>query len=136
MGRLSNVAYEVDGCLITLRCRGRYSIDTLVEVIDKLLSSAEHPRWRVLLDARASDSLLTRSTDELREISEFITKRSSKVERVAILVDGLLRYGLMRMASSWVNHLIDVQVFREMDQAHAWLTRTDRRAESVVSQPP
>jgi hypothetical protein len=76
-----------------------------------------------VLDIRSSDSVLNRSIRELRAIADSFLMRASMVDnRLAIVTTGGARFGLMRMASTWVELAgIEVKVFRDPDEARVWV---------------
>jgi hypothetical protein len=120
------VSAHIEGELLIVRCVGEYSADDLIGTLDAALADPKLPaRAHILLDVREAQSLLRRPTRELRRIaSQWVIRAPRFDNRAALLVEGLARYGLMRMASTWVSFQgIDVHVFQDEQAAHTWLLR-------------
>jgi hypothetical protein len=118
------VAAQLEGALFVVRCVGEYGVDELLSCVDRSLAAPGFPEHaHALLDVREAQSLLSRSVSDLRRVAfHFLHHRERFGNRGALVVEGLARYGLMRMASTWV-HLrgIDMRVFRNEPEARAWL---------------
>ncbi|MFK7985201.1 MAG: hypothetical protein AB8I08_04145 [Sandaracinaceae bacterium] len=114
--------------LYTLIASGEYSVDDLFFAFEHLvteLRSTTPPRARpaLVLDVRESESLLRRPPDETRRIiSRFRRHEGLFARRVAIIVRGHARYGLMRMATTWAALAgYEAQVFFEPHAARSWV---------------
>jgi len=117
------IAVTVEGRLVTFRCTGSYRVDELFEAWDRVTCAVDFPAPAAcVLDMRASDSVLVRPVVELRKIASFFTQRAEVVDRrVALVVEGKARYGLMRMAATWVElNGVQANVFRDLSEAQRW----------------
>jgi hypothetical protein len=125
------VRVDRDGRVFTIVCEGTYAADDLIEAFDAIVARADLPEDPVLvLDVRRSESLLSRSITELRRVAQHFTSHARHVgRRLAIVVEGPARYGLMRMAAAWASFDgSDVRVFLDRDEAVRWLSASDRGA--------
>jgi hypothetical protein len=118
------VSARLEGDILVVRCVGEYGVDELLACFDRTVVAPGFPKHaHALLDVREAQSLLQRPTADLRRVAfHFLNHRERFGNRGALLVDGLARYGLMRMAATWI-HLqgVDMRVFREEALAKAWL---------------
>lgn len=118
------VSARLEGDLLVVTCVGEYSADELLACFDGAVAAKDFPeRAQALLDVSEAQSLLYRPIADLRRVAfHFLRYRERFGNRGALLVEGLARYGLMRMASTWV-HLkgVDMRVFRNETEARAWL---------------
>ena len=118
------VGFTLVDRLLTIRCEGSYSVD---EMRGPWLAIAERSDLPLplacVLDMRTSDSVLNRSIAELRSIADsFMLRAHLTDKRIAVVTTGGARYGLMRMASTWVELAgIEVRVFRELEPAQQWV---------------
>lgn len=115
---------ERNGRLVSIRCVGHYGADELTAHLDRHVDDpALPPDARILLDLRESESVKDRSVGTLREMADYFVARAPRFgNRAALVVEGALRYGLMRMAAAWVEvHGVDAQVFRDEGEARRWL---------------
>jgi hypothetical protein len=109
--------------LLTIRCEGTYSVDELhrpwAEVAAR--SDLQLP-IACVLDVRESESILRRSIADMRGIADQFLQRAAITDRrLAIVSSGGARFGLMRMATTWIELAgIDARVFRELEEAQAW----------------
>lgn len=117
------VRYTLEDRLPTIRCEGTYSVE---ELRTPWLVVAERSDLQLplacVLDMRASDSVLKRSIGELRVIADTFLQRAHVTgRRIAIVSTGGARFGLMRMASTWVELAgVEVKVLRELEEAQRW----------------
>lgn len=118
------VDYTLVDRLLTIRCAGSYSVD---EMRGPWLAIAERRDLPLplacVLDMRTSDSVLNRSISDMRAIADsFMLRAQMTDKRLALVTTGGARYGLMRMASTWVELAgIEVRVFRELEPAQQWV---------------
>jgi hypothetical protein len=118
------VEWEREGRIFVMRMRGSYPADALIHRLDEILALDDFPAGAgLMLDMREAESVLNRSTREMRDVTEYFAAHSEPFgHRVALLVEGLARYGLMRMAAAWADlEGVDAGVFRDEDKALAWL---------------
>lgn len=100
---------------------GRYSYDDVVEAFDGAIAKYEG-RLPVLVDAR--HSLANPPYHELRATAAYADSIAHRIgPGVALVVDGVLRYGLARMLSAFGNTrgVIDYHPFHELREAERWL---------------
>lgn len=93
------------------------------------------PDARLLIDIRPSDSVSTSPTEDLRLVAEAFPSRANRVGgQCAVLVDGLLQYGLMRMASVFSEGPgVSVEIFTSDTLALAWLGVPEEEDEGGVT---
>ena len=109
--------------LLTIRCEGTYSVDELRRPWLELTARPDlSPPLAFVLDMRLSDSVLNRSVADMRAIADsFMLHAHITDKRIALVTTGGARYGLMRMAATWVELAgVEVKVFRELEDAQAW----------------
>lgn len=121
------VSWTVRERLCVIRVEGTYGFDALREA---WLEVKNHPDWleprAQIVDLRQADSLVGRSTHELRIIGGYFAREYAETNtRCALLVTGGVRYGLMRMVTAWISRTIDIQVFTDETQATRWSMTTD-----------
>ena len=77
--------------------------------------------YREFIDGRGAGLVLTSA--DVRRIVEMLRSlsRESKLGRTAILVSTDYAYGLMRMLEMLVEDVCQIRVFREEQEARAWL---------------
>jgi hypothetical protein len=95
----------------------------VIAAFHSIIDSDDFPKpARILLDLRKAGSVLKRSISDLKRIAATFVEHSCLFDnRVALLVDGLARYGLMRMAAAWVERDgVSAAVFRDPDEARRW----------------
>ncbi len=119
------VRYEFDGRVLKLIPEGNYPPEALFSAWEAAFADARCPADPLLLlDVRASQSVLTRSVAELRQITQFfLAHTQAEAKRVALLAAGPIQFGIMRMAATWVS--LDTgkaRVFLRHDHALEWLT--------------
>lgn len=75
-----------------------------------------------VLDVRESESVLGRSIADMRAIADSFMQRAALTDRrLALVAEGPARFGLMRMAATWVELAgIEAKVFRDLGEAQAW----------------
>jgi hypothetical protein len=122
------VATTREGRLYIITFAGTYSPDEVIGSFRSIVDADDFPKnARLLLDLRNADSVLERSISDLKLIAEhFVDNARSFDDRVALVVDGLARYGLMRMAAAWVERdWVSAPVFRDMAEARRWVLEAE-----------
>lgn len=106
---------------IRIVAEGAHSFADVVLAFEAAIAVAPR-RLSVLVDARLSTA--NPPYEELRSTALFADRISDRIgPRVALVVEGTLRYGLARMLSMLgsVNSPLEYATFRDMDSAEAWL---------------
>jgi hypothetical protein len=77
----------------------------------------------VLLDLSDSRELLSRSSDQIIDMAEFLLAHRPRLgDKQAIVVASTAAYGLVRMGAVYAtSNGIEPRVFRDHDEALAWL---------------
>ena len=125
-----SVRVEAGEGLYVLVASGEYGVDELAYAFEQLVldvrRSALGPPPGLVLDVRDSESLLRRPPDETRRIiAHFRLHGGLFSSRVAIVVRGHARYGLMRMATTWAALAgYDARVFWDLAAAELWVRPT------------
>lgn len=122
-GGLSNVSYRIEDHLLVIVAEQQYTTGELRRVWADAVAS---PTWSevrgVLLDVRRSGSLLQRPVAQLRATTGYFAMELTKYDLPCVLlVDGAVRYGLMRMTTAWLPQGVRVRVFRDEGGALRWL---------------
>ena len=118
------VRAHIDRNVLSLEAAGQY---TRQELADAFVEALQQPGASslvgVLLDLRASTSMVTRTATELHETAAYYATYKDRIGgRVAILTASAATYGLGRMASVTAEHLgLSVFVCREEPEAWAFL---------------
>ena len=123
------VDYRIDRDVVVLAFRGETDDPEVATVLDRLADdTAVSPPWRLLLDVRESSSMGRRSPDRIRSLVEIMAGRAQDFGwRFALLVAQDVQFGLARMASAFGDpRALDIHVFRDEDEARAWLGETKR----------
>jgi hypothetical protein len=117
------VTYTVADRLLTVRCEGTYSVGELRQLWIDVAAMRDLPLpIACVLDIRDSESILRRSVSDMRSIAEAFLQRAAIADRrLAIVTSGGARFGLMRMATTWIELAgIEAKVFRELAEAQSW----------------
>ena len=95
------VRYTIRDRLLTMYLEGEYPPEDVITTFDQALADqALPPDARLLIDIRPSESVAASPTKDLRLVAEAFPQRAARVGGLcAVLLEGLLQYGLMRMAS-------------------------------------
>ncbi len=122
------IHWRIDGDRLLVRCEGEYPSEALV---DAWVAALEDPRGpavcTLLVDVRRSAALIRRPIGELRRVAGYFAFELARRDvTCALLVEGAVRYGLMRMVASWIPGGVRVRVFRDEGQALGWLSTTKR----------
>lgn len=121
------VSFERDGRLFVVRAVGQYPAAGMKSALDEIMALPDFPGDALLLvDMSRADSVLQHSIGELKDVARhFSVHAVSFQSQTALLVSGLARYGLMRMASVWVEpEGVSARVFRDEQAARDWLLAT------------
>jgi hypothetical protein len=119
-----SVIVHREGRLVVVQCIGQYSPDDIFQRLDEAERAPNYPEEpEMLLDVRNAQSVLRRPSRELRGVTHRFARRAARYgHRCAILVEGRLRYGLMRMAATWIGfENVDARVFTSEPEAKQWL---------------
>ena len=125
------VVYDFDGDVLVFKPSGVYPPDELYIAWDAAMADERcPPEPRVLLDVRHSRALQGRSVADLRKVTQFFLDRAvGRSRRVALLAEGALQYGIMRMAATWVSlDRATARVFTSQTDALDWLRLWEIRA--------
>lgn len=119
------VEWRIDGERLVVRCEGEYPGEALRRAWVAALEDPRGPGVRTLLvDVRRSAALIRRPIGELRRIAAYFAIELARRDvTCALLVEGAVRYGLMRMVASWIPGGVRVRVFRDEGQALGWLSK-------------
>ena len=122
-----NVAIRIErnGDVFTVVAEGAYTREEMQGALNDVLASPDlPPHPGLLLDLRRSESMLRRSIPDMRAISHHFLVNADRFDRrVGLLVEGVTRYGLMRMVSMWLESAgIDARVSRDDGELHRWLS--------------
>lgn len=120
------VLYAFRGEVLELRAIGTYALTEVATAFRLALADPGRPVLRALLyDVRESQVVGSRTTIEIRDAAIFFSSLGHEVgQRVALLASTDLSYGVMRMLAAWAEDSgIDVDVFRDSDEAFRWASR-------------
>jgi hypothetical protein len=118
------VTYEIQGTLLRLNFEGTYEPDDIVQAfLDALADPRAPARVALLVDVSRSDSLTSRSPDEIRMVAEFLGPHAEWIGgRCAVIAESALAFGFSRMGSVYSGKVgVEAQVFRDAESALAWL---------------
>jgi hypothetical protein len=117
------LSYSFDGEVLRIVGEGDFAVQDLREILDAALADPRtEPGTPTLMDVRRSEA--TRTTEELVSVVDsFGSKRDPSVPlRCAVVTTSDLRFGLSRMVSVYLERYgVDLQVFRDIESAEAWL---------------
>jgi hypothetical protein len=118
------VLHREDRGVAVLEYQGTYQLAEARAVLTEAMTCyLERPATGLLLDFTRSESLHTRSTDDVRTMAHFLTTfRDRYSRRVAAVAPSDLAYGLMRMGSVPIEEEgLDAHVSRDYESALRWL---------------
>jgi hypothetical protein len=98
----------------------------VAEAFRLALADPTRPTLRGLLyDVRDSQVIGSRTTTDVRQAVAFFSSLANEVgQRTALLAGSDVGYGVMRMVAGWAEGCaIDAEVFRDPDEALAWVSR-------------
>lgn len=122
--RLMPVSYAFEDNVLVFECKGRYMPAELWSTWEQAMLDPDCVAdLECCLDVRSSVSLAKRSITDLRGITNWFTEQATQVNnRCAILTRPGVQFGLMRMASAWIEMKgIEVRVFTDRAKAIRWL---------------
>lgn len=126
------VEYAFHEGVLTIAAVGVYEPRDLVQAFLAALNDPACPRPVALMyDVSRSESLATRSTDEIRKMADFIASYADRIGgRLAVVAPTDVHFGLSRIGAARSEGVgVDAQVFRTAAEAHQWLTGSTRTAE-------
>jgi len=129
------VTWSLDGDLVQLSLEGHYQPEDIIEAFLSALADPRCPEeFSLLLDTTRSQSLDTRSPQQIRQVAEYLGPYRKRIRgRCAVVVDTDLHYGLGRMGSAYSESVgVDAWVFRSRAEALHFLRRTEEWPESPV----
>jgi hypothetical protein len=118
------VLHREDRGVAVLEYEGTYQLAEARAVLTDVMSRYLHrPAAGLLLDFSRSESLHTRSADDVRTMAHFLTAfRDRYSRRVAAVAPSDLAYGLMRMGSVPIEEDgLAAHVSRDYESALRWL---------------
>jgi len=118
------VKYRFDSNIVVIEMVGEYSMDDVRSAFLDSLADPERPIDSFLLiNMTDSLSIKNRSTDEIRDMANFLASLGERFEnRIAMVAPDDFRYGLLRMGSFDSEQKgISSRVFRDFAQARNWL---------------
>jgi hypothetical protein len=128
---MMGVRVDLDGRVVVLVCEGEYSPQDLKDAWGDVEARPNYPSAPLMcLDLRTSASVARRSTAELRALADWFADRASRVgNRCALVARPGLQWGLMRMASAWVDlRGVHAHVLTTREHAVAWLVEHEPRS--------
>ena len=125
------ILYNIDSerRLVETRVSGETSLGEIEEYFRRLASDpAYRPDYDTLVDLRETPTLLTPA--ELRSLSDFVRSHVPLTRsRRAIVADTDAAFGLVMMYEAFTEDLPRAfRVFRDVNDARAWLEHPSRRA--------
>lgn len=110
--------------VLTVECVGTYMPEDMVREFIAAIGDPACPNpVALLLDVRCSEVLATRPTEEIRRVAEFLAPFALRIGgRCAVVASSDVHFGLSRLGSIYAEGVgVKSVVFREMDDALAWL---------------
>jgi len=123
------VSYSFSGSLIRMDLAGICPMTEIRETLTDAMADPAFPAGGVaLIDLRHSESLATRSSEEILAISEFASpKMAARCRRCALVVETELQFGIMRMGEVFAErHQLDTMVFYDIPSALEWLGLSEK----------
>ena len=118
------VSYSLQSGVLTLVATGRYAPEDIPhQFLAGLADPACPSPVGLLLDVSSSEVLATRHPDQIRTVAEFLKPYADRIgRRCAVVGTRDAHFGLSRMGAAYAERVgVDVQVFRAIDEALAWL---------------
>jgi len=115
------VTYEIGTGRIRIIADGLYTYSEVVSAFTAAIDAAP-ARMPVLVDARGSR--VNPPLQEIRDTARFADSISDGIgPRIALVVEGTLRFGLARMLATFGSTRgdLDYQAFRDHEEAERWL---------------
>ena len=119
------LSYRLSSDLILFESNDEYQWADMLKAVDVALSSVGHGRKvKLLFDERNATYLP--STEELRQIVEYIKRWRHLIKRIALVVGKPAQYGMGRIAEVYLESVEGAfMVFYDMEQASQWLDQED-----------
>ena len=117
-----SIRHEIRGSMLTLVVDGEYDAATVRTLWERIVAD---PAFRdgmpVLIDSRKTVANPSRAV--LREQAEFLVGLQGRIgPRCALVVSGVLHYGLARMLAALAEPGgLEIQAFEDPARAEAWL---------------
>ena len=121
----AELAYRVDGDLLTPRLAGSYPLQAYLDRVCRALDDPETPkRVRVLVDAGASTA--KRGGHDVKAAAVVYGEYASRIRKVAVVISSEVHYGLIRMARALEDTAgIESSPFRTREEAGRWFGIAD-----------
>lgn len=126
------VEYSFRKGVLTVAAIGIYEPRDVVHAFLAALNDPACPRPVALMyDVSRSESLATRSTEEIRKMAEFIASHADRIGgRVAVVAPSDVHFGLSRIGAARSEGIgVDAGVFRTTAEGLEWLKGSPRTAE-------
>ncbi len=112
--------------LVRIKCSGIMQIKVLLEACDQALADPRYsPGMGRIWDVADAD-LSQITTEQVQEITSYLTAKSDNVNyvRVGVVAEGSLGYGLARVFAAVSEHTAknEVMPFRSLEDAEAWVS--------------
>ena len=110
--------------VLTIAAVGAYEPRDLIQTFLAAMNDPACPRPVALMyDVSRSESLATRSTDEIRKVAEFLGSYADRIGgRVAVVAPSDVHFGLSRIGAARSESIgVDAQIFRTAAEALKWL---------------
>ena len=119
-----SVEYSWDGPLLRLDLIGTTEPDEVIRQFKVALADPQATeKVALLLDTTRSDSMATRTSNEIRLVAEALKPYVGRVQgRCAVIATKDIHFGLSRMGSVYTELIgVDAGVFRTEAEALSWL---------------
>jgi hypothetical protein len=118
------VNFEVNDGVIALRMVGTYSTaDLRAAVLDAISEVEPSDAIGMTFDVSRSESLKTRSAEEVKAMGYFLASHSQRFgRRIALIASGDFTFGMMRLGSATLDQEgVTNRVFRCENEGREWL---------------
>lgn len=119
-----SVVCQWSGALLRMNIVGTNEPHEIIRAFERMLAAPESPgRFSFLLDVSRSESIKSRSPEEIRLVAEALGPHADRIGgRCAIVATEGVRFGLSRMGSVFSGGVgVDTQVFLGEPAALRWL---------------
>jgi len=123
-----SVEYRFDSNIVVMEMAGEYSLDDIrIAIVNSLADPACPANSFLLINLTNSQSILTRSSEDVKTMAHFVASLGERFHnRIALVAPGDLPFGQMRMSSVGAEERgIQAEVFRSFIKARAWLLSRD-----------
>jgi hypothetical protein len=119
------LSYRIPSDLIVFESNDEYQWSDMLKTLKKALSSVEHgKKVKLIFDERNATYLP--STEELRQIVEYIKGWRHLIKKIALVVGKPVQYGMGRVAEVYLESEEGAfKVFYDMEQASQWLEQEE-----------